>query len=142
MNTHLLDEDNRLLQGITTVVAPRRIIAVAARYGGALAMLTSLPARLKKFVLTNCAEKQAVEALEVLGLRGQFDGVYGADAMGDVCKPEETAFRKIIAASGIEPTRTAFFEDSVKNLAAAKTLGMTTAGTGHDLRLTPWPWSH
>ena len=28
--------------------------------------------------------------------------------------------------AGIDPARTAFFEDSVKNLAAAKTLGMTT----------------
>lgn len=92
----------------------------------ALAFLTSLP-KLKKYILTNCAEKQAKEALETLGLAGQFEGnVYGADAMGEVCKPDVAAFEKIIAASGIDPKRTAFFEDSVKNLAAAKTLRMTT----------------
>jgi len=47
----------------------------------ALALLKSLP-HLKKVVFTNCAEKQAREALRVMGLEGEFDAVYGADAMG------------------------------------------------------------
>lgn len=79
-------------------------------------MLTSLPGKrgIKKYILTNCAEKQALESLQVLGLAEEFEGnVYGADAMGEVCKPEVAAFEKIIAASGIDPKRTAFFEDSV-----------------------------
>lgn len=92
----------------------------------ALAVLRTCDRRLRKYVLTNCAEKQAREALAALGLNGEFDGVFGADAMGDVCKPERAAFEKVMASAGIDPKTTAFFEDSVKNLAAAAELGMTT----------------
>ena len=70
--------------------------------------------------------RRADEALAALGLDGEFDGVFGADAMGDVCKPERAAFEKITTAAGIDPKTTAFFEDSVKNLAAAAEMGMTT----------------
>ena len=83
--------------------------------------------KLKKYVLTNCAEKQAKESLAALGLLDAFDGVFGADAMGNTCKPSVEAFRKVQKiAGGFDYARTAFFEDSVKNLAAAKTLGATT----------------
>lgn len=82
--------------------------------------------KLKKYVLTNCAEKQAKESLAALGLLDAFDGVFGADAMGNVCKPSVEAFRKVQKIAGFDYARTAFFEDSVKNLAAAKTLGATT----------------
>ena len=43
--------------------------------------------------------------------------------MGDVCKPERAAFEKVMASAGIDPKTTAFFEDSVKNLAAAGRVG-------------------
>jgi len=82
--------------------------------------------KLKKYVLTNCAEKQAKESLAALGLLDAFDGVFGADAMGDTCKPCVEAFRRVQKIAGFDYARTAFFEDSVKNLAAAKTLGATT----------------
>ena len=82
--------------------------------------------KLKKYVLTNCAEKQAKESLAALGLLDAFDGVFGADVMGDTCKPCVEAFRKVQKIAGFDYARTAFFEDSVKNLAAAKTLGATT----------------
>lgn len=91
----------------------------------ALEMLRSFPG-CKKFVFTNCAEKQAIEALQVLGLEGEFDGVYGADFMGDVCKPERAAFEAVCARAKIEPNGTVFFEDSVKNLVTAKEMGFTT----------------
>ena len=75
------------------------------------------------------AQKQGAEALAVLRLSGYFDRVYGAGHMGaDLAKPQIEAFELILGKKNadIDPTRTAFFEDSVKNLAAAKTLGMTT----------------
>jgi putative hydrolase of the HAD superfamily len=81
---------------------------------------------LKKYVLTNCAEKQAKESLAALGLLDAFDGVFGADAMGDTCKPFVEAFRRVQKIAGFDYAKTAFFEDSLKNLAAAKTLGATT----------------
>jgi putative hydrolase of the HAD superfamily len=91
----------------------------------ALEMLRAFPG-MKKIVLTNCAEKQAIEALQVLGLEGEFDAVYGADFMGDVCKPERAAFEAVCARAKIDPHGTAFFEDSLKNLVTAKEIGFTT----------------
>ena len=79
-----------------------------------------------EIVLTNCAEKQAKESLAALGLLDAFDGVFGADAMGDTCKPFVEAFRRVQKIAGFDYAKTAFFEDSLKNLAAAKTLGATT----------------
>ena len=68
------------------------------------------------------AEKQAREALRVLGIEDEFAAVYGADAMGETCKPMREAFERIWAMDpcGVDPSRCAFFEDSVKNLASAK----------------------
>lgn len=44
------------------------------------ALLESLPQ--PKYLVTNCREKEALQALEALGLGGVFKGVFGADAMG------------------------------------------------------------
>lgn len=93
--------------------------------GETKAMVEALRGR--KVVFTNCHEKQAREALDALGLSDCFDGVFGAGGMGEVCKPEEEAFRKLFAAYGIEdPTKCVFYEDSLKNLRAASALGMVT----------------
>ena len=93
---------------------------------GADAVSSKKLKKLKKYVLTNCAEKQAKESLAALGLLDAFDGVFGADAMGDTCKPFVEAFRRVQKIAGFDYAKTAFFEDSLKNLAAAKTLGATT----------------
>jgi FMN phosphatase YigB (HAD superfamily) len=49
-----------------------------------------------KFVLTNCAETEAKQALKTLNILDQFDHVYGADFMGDTCKPSKEAFSKVL----------------------------------------------
>lgn len=49
-----------------------------------------------KFVLTNCAETEAKQALKRLNILDQFEYVYGADFMGDTCKPSKEAFGKVI----------------------------------------------
>ena len=109
---------------------PREVLKTNADALAALAAADDRARRdgktLKKYVFTNCAEKQARESLEALGLLACFDGVFGADVMGDTCKPSLEAFRKVQKIAGFEFTKAAFFEDSVKNLATAKTLGVTT----------------
>ena len=78
-------------------------------------------------LLTNTAEKRARVALHCLGLSEYFDEVYGADFMRPSCKPEEAAFEKVLADIGVvAPERAVMFEDSFKNLKAAKAVGMTT----------------
>ena len=100
--------------------------------------LAALPAACPKYIFTNAREEQAEEALECLGVRHHFVGVFGADLMGDVCKPERAAFDKVLAALGEKEEEEAegdgersysnvvFFEDSFKNLMAAKAMGMKT----------------
>ncbi|CAN0178896.1 unnamed protein product [Ascophyllum nodosum] len=92
---------------------------------GLKSALENLP-QAKKYVFTNCNEKEAEEALEILGIRQHFKGVFGAAAMGDTCKPDREAFDIVLEAIGADPTKTAMFEDSFKNLVTAKALGMST----------------
>eukprot|EP00904_Undaria_pinnatifida_P007683 jgi/Undpi1/4044/HiC_scaffold_16.g07411.m1 len=91
---------------------------------GVLSALESLPQ--DKYVFTNCNEKEAEEALSLLGIRHHFKGVFGATAMGDTCKPDVEAFRGVLESIGADPRSTAMFEDSFKNLVAAKSLGLST----------------
>lgn len=88
-------------------------------------LLQSLP-QAEKWLFTNCSEKHANHALELLGLKDCFKGVIGADMMGDICKPEPAAFQIALKHIGADPAKTAMFEDSVKNLRTAKALGITT----------------
>lgn len=98
-----------------------------------------------KFVLTNCAETEAKQALKTLNILDQFDHVYGADFMGDTCKPSKEAFSKVLRDIQRRMRKTTnddnndeemedntiqnpfenddevfMFEDSLKNLVSAK----------------------
>lgn len=91
---------------------------------GVKAALEKLPQ--DKYVFTNCNEKEAEEVLGLLNIRHHFKGVYGAKWMGDTCKPDPKAFHSVLEDIGADPTKTAMFEDSFKNLVTAKSLGMST----------------
>jgi len=86
--------------------------------------LLGMPAA--KYVFTNCREVEAQEALECLGVADLFDGIFGADFLGEVCKPEPAAFVKVLTRLGIDGSRAVFFEDSFKNLATAVRFDMGT----------------
>ncbi|CAM9572562.1 unnamed protein product [Chrysoparadoxa australica] len=97
--------------------------------------LTSLPQ--DKYVFTNCAEKEAEVRLWEVNALTLLDGVYGSDFMGQVCKPEAEAFRIVCQDIGADPSTTAMYEDSYKNLVTANSLGMTTIFvTGELLRVS------
>lgn len=89
-----------------------------------LALLKQLPNR--KIIFTNCREKEAIKLLQLLGIYECFDGVYGADFLNDTCKPEIESFQSLFSAIGETPENTIFFEDSIKNLKTASSLGMGT----------------
>lgn len=110
--------------------------------------LESLPKHCPKYIFTNAREEQAREALACLGVERHFEGIFGSEHMGDHCKPELEAFEKVLKAipltlaegrdgregNAAEETRQdgwagesiVLFEDSFKNLMAAKQLGMKT----------------
>ncbi|KAK7257820.1 hypothetical protein RIF29_32069 [Crotalaria pallida] len=53
-----------------------------------------------------------------------------------VCKPFEDAFEKVFKIADIDPQRTLFFDDSVRNLLTAKRLNMHTVVVGTSVRAT------
>ena len=80
--------------------------------------------------------------MEHLGLTGLFDDVFHIGSGGYEPKPSVEAFVRINAAHAIEPTTTAFFEDSQRNLEPAADLGMTTVLVGPYAAQSTAPFVH
>ena len=90
--------------------------------------LARLPGR--RLIFTNADDIHAARVLDHLGIADLFDDVFHIGSAAFEPKPSPLAFARIVAAHAIEPTRTAFFEDSERNLAPAAELGMTTVLVG------------
>lgn len=93
--------------------------------------LLRLPGR--RYVFTNGAREYAGRVLERLGVADCFDGVFAIEDADLTPKPEPSTYRRMIQRFGFEPRSAAFFEDTPRNLEAAKALGMATIliGDGH-----------
>lgn len=90
--------------------------------------IAALPGR--KIVYTNGSAPYAGRVLAALGLREQFDAVYGVEHARLRPKPERAAFETVFAADGLEPARAAMFEDDPRNLRAPHAMGMRTVLVG------------
>ncbi len=90
--------------------------------------LARLPGR--RLVFTNADEKHARRVLARLGFADLFDDIFHIASADYVPKPSPEAFDRIVAAHGVTPATTAFFEDSARNLEPAKAIGMTTVLVG------------
>ena len=66
--------------------------------------------------------------LEAIGLRELFadDAIFAVDDVLPACKPEPAAFEKIFQSLGVGAESCVMIEDSMKNVRAAKALGMRT----------------
>jgi putative hydrolase of the HAD superfamily len=102
------------------------------------AALAALPGR--KFVLTNAARGHATRVLNRLGVADRFAGVFAIEDMDLTPKPAPATFRRFLAAFDVDPHTAVFFEDTPRNLAPAKALGMTTVlvGDGHGHEVGDW----
>lgn len=102
---------------------------------GLRATIMALPGR--KFVLTNGARDYAGRVIARLGFTDVFDGIWAIEDMDLTPKPEPATFRRFVDRFDIDPKRAIFFEDTPRNLAPAKAMGMTTVligdGRGHPL---------
>lgn len=100
------------------------------------AAIAALPGR--KLVHTNGDSAYAQKVLRArgLGLVGSdapapiFEAIYGIAETHFHPKPREEAFRIVIDAARIDPTRAAFFEDDPRNLAYPHRVGMRTILVG------------
>lgn len=93
--------------------------------------LLRLPGR--RFVFTNGAREYAGRVLNRLGVTDCFDGIFAIEDADLTPKPAPSTYRRMIQRFGFEPRSAAFFEDTPRNLEAAKALGMATIliGDGH-----------
>lgn len=95
-----------------------------------LEAVARLPGR--KLIFTNASAEHALRVLERVSLAGHFEAVFDIrDAAFDP-KPGEAAYDLLIERHGIDPWRTVFFEDTVRNLQPAHARGMTTVWVEHD----------
>ncbi len=83
-----------------------------------------LPGR--KVIFTNGTVAHAENVTEQLGITHHFDEVYDIVAVDYTPKPAPQAYARFVSGTGIDPTRSAMFEDIARNLLAPHDLGMTT----------------
>jgi putative hydrolase of the HAD superfamily len=68
--------------------------------------------------------------LKHLRLDDLFEAVFHLEAADMIPKPAPATYDALIAAHGVRPQTSAFFEDSAHNLEPAALLGMTTVLVG------------
>lgn len=84
----------------------------------------------RKIAYTNASHRHGERVLTHLGIRDQFEALYGIDDTGYWGKPFRKSFDKVFGAENINPKTSVFFEDSHMNLAYPHSLGMKTVLIG------------
>lgn len=89
-------------------------------------MMESCPLRLVAF--SNGPRKYVLRVLKELGLSTVFtkDNIFAVDDVLPSCKPEKEAFQKVLDTIGVKAFECVMVEDSMKNIHAAKAMGMLT----------------
>ncbi len=88
------------------------------------AALAALPGR--RLIFTNASRHHASMVLNRLGIEDLFEDVFDIRSSGFVPKPSRETYAMMINATGIDPHRSAMFEDIARNLVVPCELGMTT----------------
>jgi putative hydrolase of the HAD superfamily len=93
--------------------------------------IEKLPGR--KVVYTNGSREHARRVTAARGLEGAFDALYGFEDAGYRPKPRAEAYAAVFTLDGLDPSRSAMFEDDMRNLAVPHALGMRTVLVGSAL---------
>jgi len=88
------------------------------------AAIARLPGR--KLILTNGSTDHAGAVLERLGIGEHFEAVFDIIAAELEPKPAPQTYERFLRAHGVDPLRSAMFEDLARNLVVPHELGMTT----------------
>ena len=80
----------------------------------------------KRLVFTNGSYKHAEKVIDRLGLNGLFDDLYDIKAGGYTPKPHRESFERFTGKFGFDPKGAVMFEDSLRNLETAASMGYTT----------------
>ena len=99
-----------------------------ARDEALLALLSALPGR--KAIFTNASRHHAGRVLARLGVTGAFEAVVALEDLEYVAKPATGAFERVLARLGARAEISTLIDDNVRNVAAAKKLGLRTVWVG------------
>jgi putative hydrolase of the HAD superfamily len=88
------------------------------------AAIEALPGR--KLILTNGTRKHAEAVTRRLAIEHHFEGVFDIVAAELEPKPAPQTYDRFLKAHGVDPAKSAMFEDLARNLAVPHALGMTT----------------
>ncbi|KAK7269523.1 hypothetical protein RIF29_22254 [Crotalaria pallida] len=108
-------------------------------------LLLSMPQR--KIIFTNADQAHVVKVLNRLGLEDCFEGIICFETLNPpkqinhmddcfssnsqiLCKPSVEAFEAAIRIANVDPKKTIFFDDSVRNVASGKAAGLHTVIVG------------
>lgn len=92
------------------------------------AMLTGIP--LRRVVYTNAPAAYSWRVLEALDIASLFERVVSIEDVGLCNKLYQEAYERALALIGVQGTACIMVEDSVRNLAPARALGLTTVLVG------------
>ena len=105
-----------------------------------LAALERLPGR--RLIFTNADDFHARRVLDHLALSHLFSEIFHIGSADYVPKPDPANLARIAADHLLDPAKTAFFEDSERNLAPAAAVGMTTVLVGPHAEASTAPFVH
>jgi putative hydrolase of the HAD superfamily len=80
----------------------------------------------EKVIFTNASREHAERVLMILGIRRHFSRIIDVRDVSFESKPQPAAYQRACQILEVRPEQCALVEDSVRNLVAAKELGMTT----------------
>ncbi|BAU91058.1 pyrimidine 5'-nucleotidase [Methylorubrum populi] len=83
-----------------------------------------LPGR--KLILTNGSRRHAERVADKLGILNHFEDVFDIAAADFVPKPDRGTYERFLLRHGVDPRRSALFEDIARNLVVPHDLGMAT----------------
>ena len=86
--------------------------------------IEKLPGR--KLILTNGTRKHADAVMRRLEIHSHFEDVFDIVAAELEPKPSAKTYDRFLARHGVDPTKSAMFEDLSRNLAVPHALGITT----------------
>ncbi|KAK6115438.1 hypothetical protein DH2020_007707 [Rehmannia glutinosa] len=102
---------------------------------------------IRKVIFSNGNEAHVAKFLSRLGLEDCFDDIICFETLNPtckdndefpkppiVCKPFENSFEQAFKIAGINPQKTLFFDDSIRNLQTAKIMGLRTVWVGSSHR--------
>jgi putative hydrolase of the HAD superfamily len=104
------------------------------------AAIGRLPGR--RLVFTNGDAAHAERVLRKLELDDLFEATFHIALADYIPKPHPQTFARMTAFHDVAPARTAFFEDSARNLKPAHELGMTTVLVGAQALASDYPFVH